>query len=55
MNSIREFINYIQSWRFTTIIIIVIGVRGVGDSKGENQLLIANGDGEFDQIHSCFW
>jgi hypothetical protein len=28
--------------------IVVIGVRGVGDSKGEKQLLILDGEGEFD-------
>jgi hypothetical protein len=31
------------------MVVIIIGVRGVGDSKGENQLLIADGKGEFDQ------
>jgi ABC-type Na+ efflux pump permease subunit len=35
MDSIRIFRNYIQSWRSTTIVIIIVGVRGVGDSKGE--------------------
>jgi hypothetical protein len=33
----------------STIIIIIIGVRGVGDNKGEQQLLIIDGEGEFDQ------
>jgi hypothetical protein len=32
-----------------TIVVIVIGVRGIGDSIGEKQLSIANGEGEFDQ------
>jgi len=27
----------------------IIGVRGVGDSKGERQLLIVDGESEFDQ------
>jgi hypothetical protein len=49
MDSIREFKNYIQNWKSTTIAIIVIGVRGVGDNKGEQKLLIANGEGAFDQ------
>jgi hypothetical protein len=30
------------------IVVIVIGIKGVGDSKGEKQLLITNGKGEFD-------
>jgi hypothetical protein len=29
----REFWNFIQSWRSTTIVVIVIGVMGVGDNK----------------------
>jgi len=49
MDSIREFRSIIQSWRFATIAIIVIGVRGVGDSKGEKKLLISYGKGEFEQ------
>ncbi len=35
MDSIREFKNYIQSWRFATI--IVIGVRGVGIAEVKNK------------------
>ncbi len=49
MGSIRKFKNSIQSWRFATIIIIIIVVRGVGDNKGEKQLLITDEKGEFDQ------
>ncbi len=49
MDFIREFRSSIQNWRSTTIVVIVIGVRGIKDSKGEQQLLIANGEGEFDQ------
>jgi hypothetical protein len=49
MDSIRVFKSFIQSWRSTTIIIIVVGVRGIRDSKGEKQLLIVDGEGEFDQ------
>jgi hypothetical protein len=47
MDSIREFKSFIQSWRSTTIVIIVINVKRVKDIKGEQQLLIANGKGEF--------
>jgi len=47
MDSIKEFRNSIHSWRSTTIIIIVIGVNGIGDNKGEKPLLIADGKGEF--------
>jgi len=36
MDSIKVFKSYIQSWRSTTISIIIVGVRGVRDSKGEN-------------------
>jgi hypothetical protein len=39
MDSIKEFKSYIQSWRFATIIVIVIGVRGVGDSKNEKKII----------------
>jgi hypothetical protein len=51
MDSIRKFRSCIISWRSATIVIIIIGVRGVGDSKGEKQLLIVDGEGqgEFDQ------
>jgi len=33
MDSIREFKSSIQSWRFGTIVFIIVGVRGVGISK----------------------
>jgi hypothetical protein len=46
MNSNREFKSSIQSRRFVTIVVIVIGVKGVGDSKGEKKLLIVDGEGE---------
>jgi hypothetical protein len=36
------------SWRSTTIVIIIIGVKGVGDSKVEKKLLIVYGNDEFD-------
>jgi hypothetical protein len=48
MDSIKKFLKIIQNWRYATIAIIVIGVRGVGDNKGEKLLLIADGKGEFD-------
>jgi len=35
MDSIREFKSSIHNWRSATIVVIIIGVRGVGDSKGE--------------------
>jgi hypothetical protein len=49
MVSIRKFKSYIYSWKSATIVVIVNGVRGVGDSKGERQLLIVDGESEFDQ------
>jgi hypothetical protein len=47
MDSIRKFRTSFQSWIFIIITFIVVGVRGGGNSKGEKQLLIANGEGEF--------
>jgi hypothetical protein len=49
MDSIREFKNFIQSWRSITIVVIVISVRGIRDSKGEKKLLIINEKCEFHQ------
>jgi len=49
MDSLRESKNFIQSWRSTTIVVIIISVKGVGDNKGEKKLLIVNGKCEFDQ------
>jgi hypothetical protein len=49
MDSIREFLIFLQSWSFVTIAIIIVDVRGGGNNKGEKQLLIENGEGEFDQ------
>jgi hypothetical protein len=40
MDSIREFKSSIKSWRSATIVVIDIGVKGVGDSKGEKKLLM---------------
>jgi len=33
MDSIKEFRNSIKRWRLTTIVVIVIHVRGIGDNK----------------------
>jgi hypothetical protein len=41
MDSIRKFKSYCQSWIFTIITFIIVGVRGGGNSKGEKTLLIA--------------
>jgi hypothetical protein len=49
MDSIIILKRFVQSWKYATIFVIIIGVRGVGDSKIKKQLLIANGKGEFDQ------
>jgi len=49
MDSIRKFRNFIWRWRSITIVVIIIGVRGVRDNKGEKKLLIIDGEGEFDQ------
>ncbi len=49
MDSIIKFSSSIQNWRFTTITIININVRGIEDNKGDKQLLIVDGKGEFDQ------
>ncbi len=49
MDSIKEFRSFIQSWKFITIVIIVIGVKGIKDNKDEKQLLVVDGEGEFDQ------
>jgi hypothetical protein len=49
IDSIRKFINSIQNCKFRTIVVIFIDVKGTQDSKGEKQLLIVDGEGEFDQ------
>jgi hypothetical protein len=49
MDSIKEFRSFIISWRFVTIVVIIINLRGVGDNKAEKKLLIVDGKGEFDQ------
>jgi len=49
MDSIREFKSSIQSWRSATVVVIIIGVRGVADNRGEKTLLITSGKNEFDQ------
>jgi hypothetical protein len=35
MNSIIKFISSFQNWRFVIIVVVVVGVRGGGNSKGE--------------------
>jgi hypothetical protein len=50
MDSIKEFKSFIQSWRSPPIVVIIVGVKGIGDYKGEKQLLIVNGKGEFEQV-----
>ncbi len=54
MDSTRKFKKFIQSWRSITIVVIIIGVRGIGDIKGEKQLLITDKKGEFDQYIIAF-
>jgi len=49
MDSIKNFRSSIQSWSSVTIVIIVIDVNGIRDSKGEKILLITDREGEFDQ------
>ncbi len=49
IDSIREIRSYLQSWSLVTISFIIVGGKGGRNNKGENQLLIANGIGEFDQ------
>jgi len=48
MDSIKEFIKSVQSWKFATIVFIIISAREIKDSKGEKQLLIIDIKGEFD-------
>ncbi len=48
MDSIKEIRSYLQSWSLI-ISFIIVGGKGGMNNKGENQLLIANGKGEFDQ------
>jgi hypothetical protein len=48
MDSIKKFKISISNWKFVTIVVIVIGVRGIRDNNGENPLLIVDGKGDFD-------
>jgi len=48
MDSIKEFRSFIQNWTSITIVVIIINVKGIGNSRGEKQLLIIDGEGEFD-------
>jgi hypothetical protein len=36
MDSIGKFKNSLQNWSFVTIVVIIVGVRGGGNNKGEN-------------------
>ncbi len=49
MDSNREIKSSLQSWSLATISFIIVGVKGGRNNKGENQLLIVDGKGEFDQ------
>jgi hypothetical protein len=49
MDSNRKFKSSIQTLKFVTIVIIVIGVKGIGDNKYEKRLMIINGKSEIDQ------
>ncbi len=49
MDSNRKFRSFIQTLKFVTIVIIVIGVKGIGDSEYEKRLMITNGKIEIDQ------
>jgi hypothetical protein len=49
MDSIRKVRSSLQSWSLATISFIIISVKGGRNNKGENQLLIVDGKGEFDQ------
>jgi hypothetical protein len=35
MNLIIKFIIFFQNWRFVTIVVLIVGVKGGGNSKGE--------------------
>jgi hypothetical protein len=35
MDFIKEFKNYLQNWSFTTIIVIIVGVREKRNNNGE--------------------
>ncbi len=47
--SINEFKISFQNWSSPTIAVIIVCVRGRRNNKGKKNLLIANGEGEFDQ------
>jgi hypothetical protein len=42
MDSIRKFKTYIHNCRFITIVVIIIGVKGIEDNKNKKQSLIIN-------------
>jgi hypothetical protein len=47
MDSIRKFKSYIHNCRSITIVVIIIGLKGIEDNKSEKQSLITNREGEF--------
>jgi hypothetical protein len=47
MDSIRKIRSSLQNWNLATISFIIISVKGGRNNKGENQLLIVEGKGEF--------
>jgi len=47
MDSIRKIRSSLQNWNLATIFFIIISVKGGRNNKGENQLLIVEGKGEF--------
>jgi len=42
MDSIRKFKTYIHNCRSITIVVIIIGVKGIEDNKNKKQSLIIN-------------
>jgi len=49
MDSIRKVRSSFQNRSYTIINVIIVGVRQGGNNKGEKQLLIVDGECEFDQ------
>jgi hypothetical protein len=47
MDSIKKFKSFLQNWNSTTIVMIIVGVKGRGNNKGEKQSQIADGKREF--------
>jgi len=49
VDSTREFESFVQNCMSPTIVVIFIDAKGAQDNKGEKNLLIIDGKGEFDQ------